>query len=308
MTCAYASGLLDSVCITENPTTTTFVEFHSLSGDFGYDSTFYNRQAYDGDLLYPTLMRDGKDIWDGGSPHDWRDSINARRSKPAPVTLTISGSYNPTTDSGTINASFRNDSTATISNAMVYFVITEDSLYHMDSNGHAWHNRLARQFLPYTSRGDTMTLAAGQTKSRTRGFKIQAGWNENRCAIAIWYQSNTGVHDVYESGSVKVTSLVPIEEEETYPEPAKPLITLNANPCVNSARFNLNLPKNTAYTIMIYDLVGRPVASLSGTAVDNHDYATWNLRNHAGARVAGGVYLFRLISAAGQATGKIVVR
>jgi hypothetical protein len=284
------------------------VEFHPVSGDFGYDSTFYNRAYYYAFAGYPSLFRDGKDIWSNSSPGDWRDSVNARRSKPSPVTVTISGSYNTVTDSGTITASFRNDSTATISNAMVYFVITEDSLYHVDPNGHAWHNHLARRFLPNTSRGDTMTLTAGQTKTRTRGFKIQSGWNENRCAIAIWCQSNAGVHDVYESGSVKVTSLVPIEEEEAYPKPAKPLVTLNGNLCINSARFNLNLPNNTAYTIAIYDLDGRSVASLTGTAVDDHAYATWNLRDHKGTRVAGGVYLFRLISASGQTTGKIVVR
>jgi hypothetical protein len=283
------------------------VEFHSVSGNYGYDSTFYNRAYYYAFAGYPSLFRDGKDIWSGSSPGDFRDSINARRTKTSPVTLTISGSYNSTTDSGTVTASFRNDSTATISNAMVYFIITEDSLYNVDPNGHAWHNHMARRFLPNTSRGDTMTLASGQTKTRTRGFKIQAGWNENRCAIAVWCQSNTGIKDGYQSGYVKVTSLVPIQEEEAYPEPAKPLITLAANPCVSSARFNLNLPDNTAYSIGIYDLVGRPLTTLPGVAGKNHA-ATWDLRDRQGARVTSGVYLFRLTSPAGQATGKIVVR
>jgi len=284
------------------------VEFHSVPGNFGYDSTFYNRAYYYAFAGYPSLFRDGKDIWTGYSPGDWRDSINARRSKPAPVTLTISGSYNSVTDSGVITASFRNDSTATISNAMVYFIITEDSLYNLDPNGHAWHNHLARRFLPNTSRGDTMTLAAGQTKIRTRGFKIQPAWNENRCAIAIWYQSNTGVKDVYQSGYAKVTQLTPIQEEEPYPIPAKPLVALSTNPCIGSAHFKLNLPDRTRYTIAIYDIVGRSISTLTGINGVNGSIATWDLRDKSAKRVASGVYLFRLTSTAGQTTGIIVVQ
>jgi hypothetical protein len=191
---------------------------------------------------------------------------------------------------------------------MVYFIITEDSLYNVDPNGHAWHNHMARRFLPNTSRGDTMTLAAGQTKTRTRGFKIQAGWNENRCAIAIWYQSNTGIKDGYQSGYVKVTSLVPIAEEEAYPEPAKPLITLRSNPCVTNARFTLNLQENQSYEISIYDLTGGFVQTIRGTVSAGQKSAVWNLRDNNGSRVSSGVYLYRLTSPSGQTTGKIVVR
>jgi len=220
--------------------------------------------------------------------------------------MTITGSYNAGNNQGTVTVQVRNDSTAAITGSKVYICITEDSLYNADPNGHAWHNHMFRDFLP-DQNGDTVSLAVGQTKSVTKSFTINAAWNENRCAVAAWYQRSTGNKDAYQSGWRKVTSLVAIEEEEAYPEPSKALVTLTANPCAASARFNLNLPDNAAYTIAIYDLVGRPVSSLSGIAGENHS-AAWDLRDRQGTRVSSGVYLFRLTSPAGQATGKIVVR
>ena len=284
------------------------MEFHPVSGDFGYDSTFYNRAYYYAFAGYPSLFRDGKDIWSGSSPGDWRDSVNARRAKPSPVTLTITGSYNTATDSGTINASFRNDSTATISNARVYFVITEDSLYHLDGNGHAWHNHLARTFLPYTSLGDTMTLAAGQTKTKTRGFKIQSGWNENRCSIAIWYQSNTGVKDVYQSSWRKVTTLVPIEEMEPAPAPATPLARLLTNPCLGAARLRVDLAAGASYHLTIYDNMGRVVRNQIGATRQDQDIVSWDLRDERNQSVSSGVYLYRFTSGANSASGSIIVK
>jgi hypothetical protein len=291
----------------ERPTTTTLVEFHSVSGDFGYSAEAAARTSFYTFYGYPSLFRDGKDIWSGSSPYDWRDSITARVSKPSPVTMTISGSYNASTNQGTVTVQVRNDSTATISNSKVYICITEDSLYNVDPNGHAWHNHMFRDFLP-DQNGDTVTVAPAQTRSVTKSFTIDAGWNENRCRVAAWYQLSTGTKDAFQSGGCKVMSLVAIQEEEPYPEPLRPLVTLQTNPCVTSARFTLNLPDRESYAISIYDLTGVLVQTVHGTAGADHSNTAWNLCDGNGSRVSSGVYLYRLTSPSGQATGKIVVR
>jgi len=221
--------------------------------------------------------------------------------------MTITGSYNTGTNQGTVTVQVRNDSTAAITGSKVYICITEDSLYNADPNGHAWHNHMFRDFLP-DQNGDTVSLAVGQTKSVTKSFTINAAWNENRCAVAAWYQRNTGNKDAYQSGGRKVTSLVAVEEEEAYPEPPKPLIALKTNPCATDARFALNLPEGQPYAIFVYDLMGGLAQTIRGTNDGDHSTAVWNLNDGQGRRVSAGVYLYRLVSPAGQATGKIVVR
>jgi hypothetical protein len=283
------------------------VEFHSVSGNFGYSAEAAARTSFYAFAGYPSLFRDGKDIWTGSSPGDWRDSITARVARSSPVTMTITGSYNASNNQGTVTVQVRNDSTATISNSKVYVCITEDSLYNVDPNGHAWHNHMFRDFLP-DQNGDTLTVAPGQTKSVTKSFTINGAWNENRCAVAAWYQLSTGTKDAFQSGGRKVMSLVPIEEEEAYPEPPRALVTLKTNPCATSARFALNLPENESYTISVYNLTGGHVQTIHGTISAGQKTAVWNLCDGNGSRVSSGVYLYRLTSPSGQATGKIVVR
>lgn len=296
--------MLDTICMLERPTTTALVEYHSVSGDFGYDSTFYNRVYFYPFQGYPSLFMDGVDLWPMTT---WRPSIAARVATPSAITLTTSGTYNSAARTGTINATFRNDSSATIS-ARVYFIITEDSLYHLDPNGHAWHNHLARRFLPNTSRGDTMTLSPSQTKVKSRNFTIDPAWNANRCNIVMWVQADAPSYNVYQGGQRRVVSLTSIEEESAVIT-AKPLICLLTNPCVSRiARFSLELKPNSAYSIDIFDISGRHVKAITGITSQDKETVRWNLRNESGVSISSGVYLYRLTSGRSSGTGKIVVK
>ncbi len=221
--------------------------------------------------------------------------------------MTIAGSYNPATNQGTVTISVRNDSSATISNSRVYICITEDSLYNVDPNGHAWHNHLFRTFLP-DQNGDTVTVGPGQTRSVTKSFTIDAAWNENRCSIAAWYQQSSGVKDVFQSGGRKVMSLVPIEEMEPAPVSGSPIARLLNNPCAYQARLQVNLPAGSAYELSIFDNLGRLVRTSTGSTRQERDIISWNLRDDHNQSVAAGVYLYRFTSGAQRAAGSIIVR
>lgn len=221
--------------------------------------------------------------------------------------MTISGSYNPSNNQGTVTVSVRNDSTATIANSRIYVCITEDSLYNADPNGHAWHNHMFRDFLP-DQNGDTVTTAAGQTRSVTRSFTINAAWNENHCAVAAWYQQTSGVKDVFQSGWRRVMSLVPIEEMEPAPAPAYPLARLLANPCAAAARLEVSLNAGARYRLAIYDNLGRPVRTSTGATRRDREIISWDLRDDRNQPVSSGVYHYLFTSGAGRASGSIIVK
>ncbi|MEO0216576.1 MAG: Omp28-related outer membrane protein [candidate division WOR-3 bacterium] len=253
---------------------------------------------------YPSLFLDGRDIWTSWSPSDWRDSVEVEITKPAPVTLTITGSYNPSTNTGIINAAYRNDSSASIT-ARIYFVITEDSLYHLDPNGHAWHNHLARDFLPDQT-GEQVTISPSQTVTRSRNFTIDATWNENKCYIVTWLQADAPSRHVFQAGEVPVMELAGVEENT----PVKidlPWIKILSNPCRDDVKFTLHLRKRDPYTINIYNIQGQLIMAIEGISSNGTETIIWDRKNGSGQRVSAGVYFYTFQSDAYHTGGKIIL-
>lgn len=296
--------MLDTIAILENPDQTALVEMHSVSGNFGYCAEAAARLSFYNFLGYPSLFLDGVDLWPIST---WRPSISTRIATPSPLTLTITGSYNAGTNTGTINASYRNDSTSTIS-GRVYFVITEDSLYNVDPNGHAWHNHVARDYLPDQT-GEATTINVGQTVTRTRNFTINAAWNENRCYIVTWLQANAPSRNGYQAGEVRVTNLIGLEEENIADDVYVPKVALLSNPCsAKNVRFALNLTKNSKYSIDFFDITGRRVNSIEGVARGEGEIINCNLNDGMSGTIPAGIYLYLFDSETIYTTGKIIVK
>ncbi len=254
---------------------------------------------------YPSLFRDGFDVWSDSSPGDWRDSVEARMSRPSPVTITTDGYYNPGLDTGWFSASFRNDSSAAFT-ARVYFVITEDSLYHLDPNGHAWHNHLARDMLT-TQIGEQVTINPSETVTITRELDMDPTWVKSHLYIVTWIQRDAPSRDVLQAEEVVLLSL-PGVEENTNLEVHEPGVSLVSNPCAaENIKFALDLPENTLYQIDIYDILGRQVMAISGISAQGTD-VTCNLNQNRLERASSGVYLYRFASPVLNTTGKIIVR
>jgi hypothetical protein len=130
-----------------------------------------------------------------------------RMNQPAPVTETLWGSYTPSFGSGTVYAKFRNDSSATM-NARVYFVITEDSCYYVGPNGDAWHNHVARDYLPNDT-GTVVSIPSGDSIVLSRDFTInESNWDLSMCHIYAWIQRPTGDKEVFQAGIIKVDEML----------------------------------------------------------------------------------------------------
>lgn len=206
--------------------------------------------------------------------------------------------------SGTINARFYNDSTASVT-ATVYFVITEDSCYYAAPNGDQWHNHVARDYVP-NQVGQQVTIPSGDSITVTQNFTIQSAWNVNRCNIITWIQ-NSSTREVYQAGKIKVTDLTAVEENEQDNLVKKEILSL-PNPCVNGTKFQFNIGAGTQWKIIIFDVLGRPIQQIDGVGNAQNQIVEWNLKDNKGNRVKSGVYFYRFISAELNSTGKIVVR
>ncbi|MBE0433349.1 T9SS type A sorting domain-containing protein [candidate division WOR-3 bacterium] len=296
--------MLDTIAILDYPDQTALVEYHSVIGNFGFlqeaRDRLYNFYVFYG---YPSLFADGVDLWPIST---WRPYIDNRVNQPSPFTLLLTGDYDPVSNGGTITASYQNDSTVAIT-ARVYFVITEDSLYHLDPNGHAWHNNLARDFLP-NEIGELVTVNPGQVVEVTRSFTIDPSWIEDRCKIVTWIQADAPSRNGYQAGKIRLMDLVGIEEIIVH-EPAQPAITLVSNPCsADNIRFLIHLPPGTPFGIDVFDALGRIVQTHAGTTSSDREIVRFDLNRNDLRRVTAGVYLYRFTSSAANATGKIIVR
>jgi hypothetical protein len=192
----------------------------------------------------------------------------------------------------------------------IRFTLIEDSCYYVGPNNDPWHNHVARDYLPDTS-GTFAQLAAGDSVTVYRNFRVQAGWNENRCQIVYWYQNDSLRADsskpVYQAGFRKVTSLPTSIEETTSLEP-RSLVMLSPNPCRDKARFRFQIPLGSEYRIRIFDISGRQVRLLKGASRSEIETVTWNVRDDHGQKVGPGVYFYRFEGPDLTTAGKIITK
>jgi len=256
----------------------------------------------------PWLWYDG-DKHGGSNYTAWQSKIVARMNIPAPVTITMWGTYTPLRGTGTIYAKFRNDSTATI-NGRVIWVITEDSIYYSAPNGDLWHNHVARDYLP-NQNGQTVSIPAGDSVTISQSFTIQSNWNANKCQIVTWLQNDVmtadSIKNIWQGAFINVPDLTYVAEGNSENSVSENIIPI-PNPCVIHTRFSFTLPAQTEYSISIFDISGRKVWSIKGRADGKQKTVEWNLKDQKGVKLGPGVYLYRFESGELRTKGKIVVR
>ncbi|MBE0432540.1 T9SS type A sorting domain-containing protein [candidate division WOR-3 bacterium] len=253
-------------------------------------------------------------LWIDGSKNGsytyntWANKIGQRLDVHSPFTITMWGDWHPAAGTGTIYAQFRNDSTVALT-GKVLFVVTEDSIYKPAPNGDQWHNHVARDYLP-TASGEVVTIPPGDSLTLSRAFVLDTIWNADKIRFTTWIQDLNMQPDT--TIEIWQGAMLDIDElgimEYTGGEVTAVNIKPVPNPCASSTRFAFTLPAGERYQIGLFDVSGRKVRVLAGTATGNEESVEWNLRNETGRRVSAGVYLYQFESASTHATGKVVVR
>jgi hypothetical protein len=307
-----ASGTLDQI-IVNHPGRIAAVDVHYPSGNHFYlpeasSRIQYYPPPYFGNYLPPWLWYDGNQHG-GMTFSDWEAMIVARLAQPAPVTIEIDGNFSTGSDTGTVYAKIRNDSTATI-NGRVIIVITEDSLMYAAPNGVMIHCNVPRDFIPDDS-GTTVTVAPGDSVLVTQPIVANASWADNHLNLLVWIQNDVmqpdSTKEIWQGSVTKLMELGIADHGDKTVDP-RAAIRSQPNPCVWKTEFIFNLASGQDYSIRIFDIAGRQINLLSGVGTGQAQRVSWNLKDHDGYPVAAGVYLFGYETNGRTSYGKIVVK
>ncbi|UCC11290.1 MAG: Omp28-related outer membrane protein [candidate division WOR-3 bacterium] len=306
-----ASGTLAQIAL-DHPGRVAAVDVHFSPTDSFYLEEAYQRMHYypppfSGNYLPPWLWYDG----DQHGSYDyllWESYITVRMSEPAPVTVTMSGYYNPAGGTGSVYAQFRNDSSAAITGRVI-IVITEDSLYYPAPNGALWHNHVPRDYLP-DHNGEIVNIDPGDSVTVTRSFSIEPFWDDTHCRILAWIQNDEmqpdSTKEIWQGGMLEVDALG--VEEHTVETAASEKLQVLPNPCRSEARCYFTLPQGVDYQIALFDATGRLVRSINGSGTGKQETVVWQRDDKWSIPVRSGVYFYRFTSECIQASGKIVVQ
>jgi len=255
---------------------------------------------YLGGYYTPWLWVDGRQR--GYDYSLWPGYVTQQLAVPTPVSLTLNGTYNQGTRSGTIQARIQNDSSAEIT-ARVSVVVTEDSCYYVGPNGDPWHNHVSRDYIP-DQNGTIVTIPAGAADTVEHEFALQSGWNEAKCKLVVYAQSTTMVpadssYPAFRGADANVLDFVGVNDPGR-PALVRPALQAGPNPCRGRARLEFRAPAGTRFALEVFGPDGRIAWERSGIADAGANRATWS-------DARPGVYLCRLSTAGGLASAKLVV-
>ncbi len=170
---------------------------YHLSNPDPYINTASNARATFYNIRYvPTA------IVDGGGPHVddtlwligawpqksqnydiYRSLIDQEYAPGAPLGITLGTDLSPTT--ATVAATITATDAITLANLTARFVLYEDALYYMGSNGAPYHRSVVRDL-----KESPLTISMGQTVTVTQSFALQGSWNKNKLGVAVMVQTN----------------------------------------------------------------------------------------------------------------------
>lgn len=234
------------------------------------------------------------------SPAPWDDSVRVEEGRQSPLTMALSGWYNPSSRQGRINVHIVNTSSQAITRTYLRYAITENvgadkqTFRKFYSNG---SDTLRMQT------GDTVTIAGNATLDRGVNFWTRPSWNADSCRMVVFIQRDTVVtgadtaKPIIQGSKIWVRTL-PSGVETAPVERPMDFVSLSAaepTPFKNQTRISFSLPQEGPVSLSIFNLLGARVNTLvSGTRPAGSHSAVWDGRDNRGARVPGGVYFFEL--------------
>jgi hypothetical protein len=153
----------------------------------------------------PTAMVNGRipaSITGGydGAPSDTvaiTHDANTVRGTMSPITITISDTHNGSDVAGTIKVS----STTALNGKTLHIVAVEGHHYYTAAGGNGEKDfyYVARKMFPSES-GSELTLAAGESKTFTANYTIDAGWNADEMYFVAFVQ-DPATREVLQAGT-----------------------------------------------------------------------------------------------------------
>lgn len=150
-------------------------------GDVFYNTSVGGRTGFYTIDGVPDARLDGANI----QTPSWAISIPGLLSTPAPISIQLTGSYNPSNHKACLRAQIHCESSMVGTAHRIYFCITEDDLSTLTYH----YNRVCR-VINSAGLGQSFTIAPGQTKIVSTNLFLDPSWNTSKCKVACWVQSD----------------------------------------------------------------------------------------------------------------------
>jgi hypothetical protein len=197
------------------------IAYHASSSDPYYTANSAARLSYYSITGYPTVVLDGLNKVVGGEHTGtmyptYLDYYRTRITVSSPLTFTLAITYDSTARTGQLTIKLRNTSGSPVS-GQLHTVLTESHIYYPWQGMDSLHY-VERNMLPNSS-GEAVTIAAGDSLTKTRDFTISSGWVASHCDFVVFVQNNSS-KEMYQGARIAIVN-VPELEYYAY-QPANP--------------------------------------------------------------------------------------
>jgi hypothetical protein len=208
-TCGYCppSDAQFEACIAAWPTQMLGIGYHCnwpSGGDVFYNFASGCRVAYYGVSGIPAGFVDGVET----SYSNYYSTVAARMAVSAPISISLSGTYNITMRQAHVIATVTADSAMTGSGHMIYITVLEDNLSALGRS----FNRVERA-VNANGWGESFSIASGETKTYTYNFNINTGWKQEDLKLGCWVQSNSATGKQLQNSKQDLFSVLEVVED-----------------------------------------------------------------------------------------------
>ena len=262
------------------------IAYHaSNSGDPYYTAEAADRLSYYGITGYPTVVLDGSNKVVGGLHTGtmyptYLSYFRTRMGVSSPLTIALSVTYDTTARTGQLTIKINNTSSGSVS-GQLHTVLTESHIYYpwqgLDSLQY-----VERAMLPSSS-GETVTIAAGDSLTKTRDFTVASGWVASHCDFVVFVQ-NTSTKEMFQGARIAVID-VPRLEFYGY-QSANPEPNSDANLTVGLRNMGSGDAQNVSATLSTADLnitVTTPNANFASIPAAGVGYSSTPFQIHVDA-------------------------
>ncbi|MCX6844255.1 MAG: Omp28-related outer membrane protein [candidate division WOR-3 bacterium] len=265
------------------------IAYHaSNSGDPYYTADAAARLSYYGITGYPTVVLDGSrkiigGLHTGTMYPTYLSYFRTRMGVSSPLTIALSITYDTTARTGQLTIKINNTSASSVS-GQLHTVLTESHIYYPWQGMDSLHY-VERAMLPSSS-GEAVTIAAGDSLTKTRDFTVSSSWVASHCDFVVFVQDNSstpnvGFPDVPAAASAYSTTPFQIHVADSCPNPH--LATMNLEVAATGApTANLSFPLNVTTTYGFADNMEHGIGQWTHSGIrDNWHQSTYTYQSES---------------------------
>ncbi|MBN2620149.1 Omp28-related outer membrane protein, partial [candidate division WOR-3 bacterium] len=126
--------------------------------------------------------------------------FTARAAINSPLDIDLDCTYDTVSNTGSITATIENTSGSMVSGTLQFSVI-ENAIPYNWGGGLTTVEHVLRDMLPDAA-GESVSIPSSDTIVRSRGFTIDAAWNEKNCTIVVFVQASS--KEIYQGAEIDI--------------------------------------------------------------------------------------------------------